>query len=85
MFTITGLQEENTLLNSKLENMTKSVRMLNNGSNVLDKILQVGKTSRNMKGIGFDYETVNKEIKISTKKFVSPEKNIEFVMLDQMP
>jgi hypothetical protein len=37
MSIITGLQEENTLLKSKLENMTKSVRMLNNGSNVLDE------------------------------------------------
>jgi hypothetical protein len=82
---ITGLQEENTLLNSKLENMTKSVRMLNNSSNVLDEILQVGKTSGNMKGIGFDYGTMNKEIKNPTKKFVPPKKKTEFVMLDQMP
>jgi len=58
--------------------------MLNNSSNVLDDILQVGKTSGNMKGIGFDYDTVNKEIKIPTKKFVSPEKKTEFVMLDHM-
>jgi len=85
MLIITGLQEENTLLNSKFENMTKSVRMLNNGSNVLDEILQVGKTFRNMKGICFDYGTVNKEIKIPTKKFVPREKKTEFVMLDDMP
>jgi len=84
MSIITGLQEENTLLNSKLENMTKFVRMLNNGSNVLDEILQVGKTYGNMKGIGFDYRTVNKESKIPIKKFVSPKKMIEFVMLDHM-
>jgi len=45
---ITDLQEENTLLNSKLESMTKSVRMLNNGSNLIDEILQVGKYERNM-------------------------------------
>ena len=81
----TGLQEENILLKSKLENMTKFVRMLNNGSNVLDEILQVGKSSGNMKGIVFDYGTVNKEIKIPTKKFVPPKKKTEFVMLDQMP
>jgi len=37
-----------------------------------------------MKGIGFDYGTVNKEIKIPTKKFVSPKKKTEFVMLDHM-
>jgi len=58
MSIITGLLEENTLLNSKLENITKYVRMLNNGSNVLDEILQVGKTCGNMKGIGFDYGNV---------------------------
>jgi hypothetical protein len=85
MSIITGLQEKNTLLNSKLENMTKYVRMLNNGSNVLAEILQVGKTFGNMKGIGFDYDTVNKEIKILIKKFVPFEKKTEFVMLDHMP
>jgi len=66
MSIITSLQEENTLLNSKLENMTKFVRILNNGSNVLDEILRVGKTFGNMKGVGFDYGTMNKEIKIPT-------------------
>jgi hypothetical protein len=85
MFITTGLQEENVLLKSKLENLTKSVRMLNNGSNVLDEILQVGKSSENMKGIGFDYGTVNKEIKIPIKNFVPPKKKTEFVMLDHMP
>ncbi|KAK2359745.1 hypothetical protein QL285_085090 [Trifolium repens] len=84
MSTITGLQEEATLLNSKLESMTKSIRMLNNGSNVLDEILQAGKTSGNMKGIGFDNGTMNNEIKIPTKKFVSPVKKTEFIMLDHM-
>jgi len=84
MSIITSLKEENTL-KSKLENMTKSVRMLNNGSNVLDERLQVGKSSGNMKGIGFDYETVNKEIKISTKKYVPPKRKAELVMLDHMP
>jgi len=44
-----------------------------------------GKTFGNMKGIGFDYGTVNKEIKIPTKKFVPPKKKTEFVMLDHMP
>jgi hypothetical protein len=54
--------------------MTKFVRMLNYGSNVLDEILQVGKSSGNMKGIGFDYGSLNKEIKIPTKRFVPPKK-----------
>jgi len=64
MSIIIGLQEENTLLKSKLENMTKYVWMLNNGSNALDEIQQVGKSCGNLKGIGFNYGTVNKEIKI---------------------
>src|ERR1044072_9170083 len=43
------LQEEVSLLNSKLEGMNKSLRMLNNGSNVLDEILEAGKKGRSMK------------------------------------
>ncbi|XP_050895145.1 uncharacterized protein LOC127101741 [Lathyrus oleraceus] len=50
--TVTVLENEVTLLNSKLENMTKSVRRLNNGSIMLDEILQVGKGSRDLKGKG---------------------------------
>ena len=45
------LKEEVTLLNSKLENMIKFVRMLNNGSNMLDEIPKVGKMSRHVSGI----------------------------------
>lgn len=41
--TISQLKGGTILLNSKLENMIKSVIMLNNSSNVLDKILQIGK------------------------------------------
>lgn len=43
--TISGLQDEVTMLTSKLENMMKSLRMLNNGSDVLDEVLQVGKVA----------------------------------------
>lgn len=43
VLTFTSLEEEVTMLNSKHENMTKYVRMLNNGSNMLDEILEVGK------------------------------------------
>lgn len=70
--TIAILEEEVTLLKSKVDNMTKHVCMLNNSSDMLDKILEVGKMSRNMKGIRFDYISMNKGIKIPTKKFVSP-------------
>lgn len=82
--TIAGLKEEVTLLKSKLENMTKFIRMLNNGSDVLDEILDVGNMSRNMKGIRFDYNFMNKGIQIPTKKFVSPENKTKFMMNDHM-
>lgn len=39
--------------------------------------------SKNMKGIRFYYSFMNKEIKISTKKFVPPKKT-EFLMLDHV-
>lgn len=42
-FTIFDLQNEVILLSSKLNNMTKTVRILNKGSNMLDKVLQIGK------------------------------------------
>lgn len=48
--TITGLEEEVTLLKSKLDNMTKFVCMLNRGYDMLDEILEVGEK----KAIGFD-------------------------------
>lgn len=68
--TIAGLEEEVTLSKFKLENMTKYVCMLNNGLDMLDEILEVGKISKNMEGIRFDYNSMNKGIKIPTKKFV---------------
>jgi hypothetical protein len=43
--------KEVTLLNSKLANMTKSIKMLNKGSDMLDEILEVSKKSGDMKGI----------------------------------
>lgn len=33
--------------------MTKSVRMLYNGSDMLDDVLEIGERSMNMKAIGF--------------------------------
>lgn len=38
----------------------------------------------NMKVIGFDYSSMNKKVKILTKKFVSLENKIEFPMKDHM-
>lgn len=83
VLTITILEEEIALLNSKLENMTKFVCMLNNGSNILDEILEVGKTSINLKGIGFEHNK-NKKNKIHSRNFVLPEKKNEFLMLNHV-
>src|SRR3954462_8099397 len=58
--TISELNDEVILLQSKLDQMSKSVKMLNNGTDMLEEILQVGKSSRDMSGIGF----------VSTKKYV---------------
>lgn len=33
--------------------MKKSVRMLNKGSNMLDEVLQIGKATEDLRGIGF--------------------------------
>lgn len=38
--------------NSKLEGMTKLVRILNFGTDTLEEILGIGKKSKYMKGIG---------------------------------
>lgn len=81
--TITSLEEEVAFLNSKLDNMIKFMRMTNNSSNMLDEILEVGKMSRNLKGIGFE-SNVNKKGKIPFKKVVLSKKKTEFQMMDHM-
>lgn len=77
---IVGLEKEVTLLKSKLNNMTKYARMLNNGSNMLDEILEIGGKN----SIDFNYISMNKKVKIHTKNLVAPEKKIEFLMKDHM-
>lgn len=59
--TILNMKEIVTLLNSKLEGIAKSVRMLNFGFDTLDKILGVGKVARDMKGVTFNYNSMNAE------------------------
>lgn len=61
-----------TLLTSKLENMAKSVRMLNNSFDVLDKVLQVGKVAGNLRRIGFNYQSLNKQGETPVTNFVPP-------------
>lgn len=68
------LRVEVTLLNSKLEGMTKSTRMHNYGSNTFDEILGVGKIAKDRGGVGFDYNEMNEK----ENKFVPPERKNEF-------
>lgn len=55
---ISDSKDEFVLLKSKFDNMTKSVRMLNNNSDVLDEILQAGKNAGNVEGLGYNDQTV---------------------------
>ncbi|XP_057452263.1 uncharacterized protein LOC130744085 [Lotus japonicus] len=48
-----NLQEEVTVLKSKIEGMIKSVRMLNKGTDVFDLILETGKVAKDMTGLGY--------------------------------
>ena len=50
---IEGLNGEITLLTSKLDQMTKSIRMLNKGTDTLEEILKVGQKSGTISGLGF--------------------------------
>jgi hypothetical protein len=52
--TISKFKTEVMFLNSKLEEMTKYVRMLSNGSDSLDKILQTGQITGDKSGIGYN-------------------------------
>ena len=68
-----------SLLESKLEGVNKSLRVLNNGTNALDELLEASKKGKSMKGIGFDYNSTNKEGQNFKKNFVVSEGKSEFV------
>jgi hypothetical protein len=68
--TNTDLQNKVALLFSKLENQTKTIKMLNSGSDTLDEILLVGKNVGNAQGIGFNYKLLNKQGKTHVTKCV---------------
>lgn len=82
--TISNLKEESAMLNSKLENMIKYIRMLNNGSGMLDEILEFEKMSRNLKGMGVDMWSMSKKDTNHLKKFVPHKNKTEFQMFDHM-
>lgn len=73
------LQGEVSLLETKLESMNKSLRMLNNGKNALDVILEASKKGRSMKGIRFDYSSTNQEGQVPKNNFVVSEGKTEFI------
>lgn len=62
--------------------MTKYVRMLNNEFDLLDEILQAGKWTVNLKGIGFDYQSLKGKTHVI--KFILPKRKYESMMSDQM-
>lgn len=53
--------------------------MLNSGSKTLDEIIGVRKSDRDMKGISFDYSSLNVK-----PKFIPPVKKNEFIMSNYM-
>jgi chromosome segregation ATPase len=53
--TVDDLKEKVALLTSELNNVNKSVKMLNTGTTMLDEILQGGQRVGDMKGIGSDF------------------------------
>ncbi len=57
---ISELKGEIGFLNSKLENMTKSIKMLNKGSDMLDEVLQLGKNVGNQRGLGFNHKSAGR-------------------------
>lgn len=69
------LKKENDHLNFKLEGMIKSVCILNFGFENLNEFLGLGKTTRDMKGIGFNYDYLN-----AKDKFIPTIKKNEFIM-----
>lgn len=52
--TIEKLNSEVIMLNAKLDHMSKSIRMQNSGTEVLEEILLDGKNTGDMTGIGFE-------------------------------
>lgn len=75
---------EVTFLNSKLDSLTKAIRMLNNGSNMLDKILQFRKGSGNLKGVDFNYQPLKKQGGTSVTKFIPLESKSEFAISNKL-
>src|ERR1044072_3569550 len=78
----TELQEEVSLLESKLEGLNKFLRLLNNGTDALDNLLEASKKGRSKKGNDFDYNPINEEGQKPKSKVVTPEEKSEFVQIN---
>jgi hypothetical protein len=81
--TATGLKEEVTLLKSILTNMTKSVRVLNKGTDMLKEVLEIRRRPTDRKGLGFDNYTNEKFKAVHTKR-IPPKKKSQEHMTNQM-
>ncbi|XP_057432974.1 uncharacterized protein LOC130725802 [Lotus japonicus] len=79
-----NLQEEVSVLKSKIEGMIKSVRMLNNGTDMFDLMLESGKTTKDLKGLGYENDSTTNDFKKTTHEFVPAERKSEFHMFNQL-
>jgi hypothetical protein len=79
--TISSLNDEVSLLTSKLDDMSKSVRMLNNGT---QETLQVGKNVGDVKGIVLNYQSPNKQGKTPVTKFITSQRKYDLTMSRHM-
>jgi hypothetical protein len=61
--------------------MNKSIRMSNNGSDMLDEILQVGKGAGNMTSVGFNHQSPNKQRKTHVAKSLHSQRKCDVPML----
>src|ERR1044072_9500152 len=73
------LLEEISLLESKLESLNKSLRLLNSGTDALDNLLETSKQGKSKKGIGFDHSAANDESQNIKKNFVVSQSKLEFL------
>lgn len=60
--------------------MTKTVRMLNKGSNVLNEVLQIGKAFGDLTGIGFKNQSLHNQGETFMTNFVLPRRESKHAM-----
>ncbi|KAK2444414.1 hypothetical protein QL285_015442 [Trifolium repens] len=80
--TITGLNSEVSMLTCKLDSMRKSFKLLNNGTDKLDEILQNERDPKDMKGVGCNFRTKQNH---NSRKFVPTQESYDSTMSGQMP